>query len=127
MAEYVAIVQARHRDLRNDHLKERGEGRKDTELVRIKTKACRSGKVSTFHDSGRNKHFGVSLMNHLQTGRTLQIACAVRVSVPGRFVTKNIRTINDHDLPGGLVSRQTIKHTAHCFAKYNAICIEITC
>ena len=35
-----------------------------------------------------------------------------------------IRTVNDHDLPRGLVSGHTIKHGAHGFAKYNAIYID---
>ena len=85
MAEYVAVVQAGHGDLRNDHLKKGGEGGKDTELVGFETKACRSGKIPAFHDSGRNKHLGMSLVDHLQTSRSLQIACAVRVSVTGRI------------------------------------------
>jgi hypothetical protein len=85
MAEHVAIVQACHGDLGNDHLKEGGKGGKDAELVGFKAKACSSGKVSAFHDSGRNEYFGMSLVDHLQTSRTLQIACAVRVSVPEGF------------------------------------------
>jgi len=71
MAEYVAIVQTRHGDLRNDHLKEGRESGKDPKLVGFETKARRGGKVSAFHDAGGNKHFGMSLVNHLQTSRTL--------------------------------------------------------
>ena len=128
MTEYVAVIQARHGDLRNDHLEEGGEGREDTKLVRFKTKAGGGGKVSALHDSGRNKHVRMSLVDHLQTSRTLQIACAVRASAPGRIYNLNkIRTVNDHDLACGLVFGQAVKHGAHGFAKYNAICIEVTC
>ncbi len=76
MAEYVAVVQACHSDLRNDHLKEGGEGGKDAELVAVETKACSSGEIPAFHDPGRNKYFGMSLVDHFQTSRTLQITCA---------------------------------------------------
>ncbi len=76
MAQYIAVVQACHCNLRNDHLKEGGEGGKDAKLVTFKTKACRCGKVSALHDSGWNKHLGMSLVDHLQTSGTLQIACA---------------------------------------------------
>ena len=88
MAEHVAIVQACHGDFGNDHLKEGGKGGKDAELVVFKTKACSGGKVSAFHDSGRNEHFRMSLVDHLQTSRTLQIACAVRTSVPDDFAIR---------------------------------------
>lgn len=65
MAQYVAVVQARHGDLRNDHLKESGESRKDPKLVRIESKPCRGRKVSAFHDPRRNKYFRMSLVDDL--------------------------------------------------------------
>ena len=91
MAQHITVVQARHGDFRNDHLKKGREGGKDAKLVRCKTKACRSGEVSTFHDSGGNKHFGMSLVDDLQTSRTLQIACASR----GLSTKQNLRSKND--------------------------------
>ena len=78
MAQYIAVVQARHGDFRYDHLKKGRESGKDAKLVRFKTKACGGREVSPFHNSGRNKYFGMSCVDHLQTGRTLQIACASR-------------------------------------------------
>lgn len=78
MAQYIAVVQARHGDFGYDHLKKCRESGKDAKLVMFETKTCRSREVSPFHDSGRNKHFGMFLVDHLQTSRTLQIACANR-------------------------------------------------
>jgi hypothetical protein len=76
MAENIAIVQPRHCDLRHDHLEEGRERRKDAKLVGLETKARCSGEVTAFHDPRRNEHLGVPLMDHLQTGRTLEITCA---------------------------------------------------
>ena len=67
MTEYVAVVQACHGNLRNDHLKEGGEGGEHAKFVGIETEACGSREVSTFHNPGGNKYFGVPLVDHLQT------------------------------------------------------------
>ena len=75
MAEHIAIVQPRHRDLRYDHLEEGRERGKDAKLVALEAKARCGGEVTTFHDPRRNEHLGVFLMDHLQTGRTLEITC----------------------------------------------------
>jgi hypothetical protein len=75
MAENIAIVQPRHCDLRHDHLEEGRERRKDAKLVGLEAKARCSGEVTAFHDSRRNEHMGVPLMDHLQTGRALKITC----------------------------------------------------
>ena len=74
MAKNVTVVQTGHGELRDDHLQERRESREDTELVRIESETGRRGEVTTLHDTRRDEDLGVSLMDDLQTGRTLKIA-----------------------------------------------------
>lgn len=74
VAEDVAVVQSRHSDLRNNHLKECRKGGENAELVRVETEASSCSKVTTFHDTGRNEYFGMFLVDHLETSRALQIA-----------------------------------------------------
>ena len=71
----IAIVQSCHGDLRNNHLKECREGGENTELVSIEAEACGCSKVTVFHDhTGWSEHFGMFLVDYLETGRTLQVA-----------------------------------------------------
>lgn len=74
MTEDVAVVQSCHGDLRNNHLEERREGGENTELVSVETKAGGCSEVTAFHDTGWNEHFGMFLVDHLETSRTLQVA-----------------------------------------------------
>jgi 2-phospho-L-lactate guanylyltransferase (CobY/MobA/RfbA family) len=127
MAEYIAIIQACHGEFRNNHLKEGGKGGKDAKLVRFKTKAGGSGEISAFHNPGRNKYFGMSCVDHLQTSRTLQVAYVVRGSVLSMICgPRKIQTVDDHNPPCGLFSGQTIEYVAHSFAKYHTIRIGLT-
>lgn len=75
MAEHIAIVQPRHRDLRHDHLEEGRERRKDAKFVGVEAKACCGREITALHDPRGNEDLGVFLMDHLQTGRTLEITC----------------------------------------------------
>jgi hypothetical protein len=128
MAKYVAVIQACHGELRNDHLKEGGKSGKDAKLVGIETKAGGGRQISAFHDPGRNKYFGMSFVDDLQTSRTLQVACAVRGSVMNRICDpRMIQTVDDHNPPCGLFSGQTIEYIAHGFAEDNTIRIGLTC
>lgn len=77
VAENVAVVQARHRHLGNDHLQKRREGREDTELLRVESEASRSRKVAALHDAGGDEHLGVLLVDDLQPRRALQVAYAL--------------------------------------------------
>lgn len=74
MTKNVAVVQAGHGNLRDNHLKESRECRENTELfsVEAKTSSCR--KVSTFHDTRGNKHLRVLLVDNLETSGPLEIA-----------------------------------------------------
>lgn len=74
VAENIAIVQSCHSDLRNNHLKECREGGENPKLVSIETEASGRSKITAFHDTGRNEYFGMFLVDHLKTGRTLQVA-----------------------------------------------------
>ncbi len=128
MAEHIAIVQPRHRDLRHDHLEEGREGRKDAKLVGLEAKARCSGEVTALHDPRRNEHLGMFLMDHLQTSRTLEITCASmsashRIS---KYRLKTIRTIDDHDFLRSLFFGEPIKYNTHGFSKHNAIRIVLT-
>lgn len=66
MAEDVAIIKTCHSNFRNDHLKERREGRKDAEFVGIKPETCSSGEVAAFHDTGGDENLGMFLMDGFQ-------------------------------------------------------------
>lgn len=74
MTEDIAIVQACHGDLRNNHLEEGREGGENTELVSVETEASGCCKVTALHDTRWNEHFGMFLVDHLETGGTLQVA-----------------------------------------------------
>ena len=74
VAENIAVVQSCHGDLRNNHLKECREGGENTELVSIEAEASGRSKVTAFHDTGWNEHFGMFLVDYLETSRTLQVA-----------------------------------------------------
>lgn len=69
----IAIVQARHGDFGDDHLKERREGGEDTKLPLLETETGGSTEVSTLHDPRWDEDFGVLLVDGLQTSRALQI------------------------------------------------------
>jgi len=71
VAEDIALVQACHGDLRDDHLKECRKGGENTELVSVKTEPSGCSKVTAFHNTGWNEHFGMFLVDHFETSRTL--------------------------------------------------------
>jgi hypothetical protein len=73
MAKDVAVVQASHGDLRDDHLKEGRECREDTELALLKAEAGGGREVATLHDTGRNKDLRMLLVNALETSGALQV------------------------------------------------------
>lgn len=73
MAEDIAVVQSSHGNLGHDHLEEGREGREDTKLVLVEPKSSSSTEIAALHDTGWNEDFGVLLMDHLQTGGTLQV------------------------------------------------------
>lgn len=67
VTKHVAVVEARHGDLRNNHLQESRECGKDTEFVFVKTKTSRSRKVAALHDTGGDEHLRVPLVYNFQT------------------------------------------------------------
>lgn len=75
VAEDIAEVEARHSDFGYNHLQEGGERREDTELVLVETKTGSGAEVATLHDSGRDEDLRVLLVDRLETGRSLKIAC----------------------------------------------------
>lgn len=73
MAKYVAVVETRHGDLRYNHLQKRREGREDSELIMFKAETSSSRIVAALHDAGGNENFGMLLVDHFQTSRSLEI------------------------------------------------------
>ena len=73
MGEDIAVVQSCHGDLRNNHLKERREGGENAELVSVETKPSGCSKITAFHDTRWNEYLWMLLVNHLETGRSLQV------------------------------------------------------
>ena len=73
VAEDVAEVETRHRDLRDDHFQECREGGEHAELLSIETETCRRAEVSAFHDTRGDEDLRVLLVNDLQAGRALEI------------------------------------------------------
>ena len=72
--EHIAIIQTGHSNLRYYHLQERGERRENAKLVWSEAKSGSCGEVAAFHDSRRDEHLRMFLMNPLQSGRSLKIA-----------------------------------------------------
>jgi uncharacterized protein YxeA len=73
MRKNIAVIETSHSDFRNNHLKERRESGENTKLVRCKSKTGSCRKIASFHDTGRDEHFRMILVDDLQTGRTLEI------------------------------------------------------
>lgn len=76
VAKNVAVVQASHGDLGDNHFQEGGEGGENTELALVETETSCRGEVATLHDAGRNEDLWVLLVDNLQTGRALQVTCS---------------------------------------------------
>ena len=74
VAENVAEVETSHGDFGNDHLQEGGEGGEDAELLLVETETGGGTEVTTLHDAGGNEHFGVLLVDDLQTRGALEVA-----------------------------------------------------
>ena len=73
MAKDITVVESRHSDFRNHHLKKSGKGREDAKFVGIETKACRSGKIATLHDPRGHENFGVLSVDNLQASGALEV------------------------------------------------------
>lgn len=73
MAKDITLVESRHRDFRNHHLKKSRKGGEDAKFVGIETEACRSGKVAALHDPRRHENFGVLAMDDFQAGGALEV------------------------------------------------------
>ena len=73
MTEYIAIIETSHGDFRYDHLQESRESRENAEFLVVEAKAGGGGEVPSFHDTRRNKDFGVFLMDYFEASRTLQV------------------------------------------------------
>lgn len=63
MTENVAVVQPSHGDLRNNHLQEGRESRKDAKLVFVEPKPSRGGEIAPFHDPRGEEDFRMLLMD----------------------------------------------------------------
>ena len=74
MAQDVAEVETSHSDLGDDHLQEGGESREDAEFLLVETETGGGTEVTAFHDAGGDEHFGVLLVDDLQTRGALEIA-----------------------------------------------------
>ena len=77
VAEDVAVVQTSHGDLRDNHLEESRERRENAIFAFFKTKTGCSGEVPPLHDTGGNEDHRVLLVDDLEAGGTLKIACVV--------------------------------------------------
>ena len=77
MAQDVAEVETSHGDFGNDHLQEGGECGEDAELLLVETDTGGGTEVTTLHDAGGNEHFGVLLVDDLQTRGALEVALKI--------------------------------------------------
>lgn len=73
MAKNIAVVEARHGDLRDDHFQECRESGEYTKLVFVESESGCSGEVASLHDTRCDEDFGVFLVNDRQTGGSLEI------------------------------------------------------
>ena len=78
--EDVAVVEAGHGELGDDHLEEGAEGAEDTELLRIEAETCRRGEVATLHDTGLDEDLWMPGVDDLETSRALEIGWESGVS-----------------------------------------------
>jgi hypothetical protein len=74
MTKYIAIIETSHGNFRYDHLQESRESREDAKFLVVEAKACGGREVPSFHDTRRNKDFGMFLMDDFETSGTLQVA-----------------------------------------------------
>jgi hypothetical protein len=107
MTENITVVQAGHGDLRDNHLQESGERREDTELISVETKTSSCREVSTFHDTRRNEHLRMLLVNNLKTSGSLEI------------------TVDDHDFLGSLLLAKPVQYQVDSFTEDDAVCADL--
>ena len=72
--KHIAVIQTGHSNLRYNHFQERGERRENAKLVWSEAKSSSCGEVAAFHDSRRDEHLRMFLMNPPQSGRSFKIA-----------------------------------------------------
>jgi hypothetical protein len=74
MTQDIAVIQPRHRHLRDDHLEEGRERREHAKLVSFEAKPGSRRKIGALHDARWNEHLGVLLVDYLQARRAFEIA-----------------------------------------------------
>ena len=126
MTKYVAVIEPRHGNLRDDHLKERGECREDAELVRIKAEPCSSRKIAALHDTRRHVDLGVLGMDDFQAGGALQVTCVQRQQRNSQTRVRK-RTVDNHYLLGRLLESQLVEDQVNSLTKCGAVSADFLC
>jgi hypothetical protein len=103
VTEDVALVETSHGELGDDHLQERRERRENTELLLVESESSRGREVTTLHDTRGDEHLRVLLVDGLEAGRALEIR------------------VDDHDLLGRLLLRETVEHQVDRVAEHDTV------